>query len=98
MGTLAGEITGQMKESRESIERSLSDIKDQMGAENMSRTGMVVAGVMVAALAVGVGWMVYQRRLPRSRVERIQAAIPVWVMVLPDGGLDTSKALAAASD
>jgi hypothetical protein len=93
MGTLAGEITGQMKESRKSIERSLSDIQDQMGAENMSRAGMVVAGVMVAALAVGVGWMVYQRRRQRSLIERIQAAIPDVVKDLPDEVRARVKAL-----
>jgi hypothetical protein len=84
MGTLAGEIRGQMKEGRKTIERSLSDVQDQIGTENVSRAGMVVAGVMVAALAVGVGWMVYQRRRQRSLIERIQAAIPDAVKDLPD--------------
>jgi hypothetical protein len=58
MGTFAGEITSQMKEGRKTIERSLGEIEEQIGSENMSRAGIVVAGVMVAALAVGVGWMV----------------------------------------
>jgi hypothetical protein len=73
-----------MKEGRKTIERSLSDVQDQIGTENVSRAGMVVAGVMVAALAVGVGWMVYQRRRQRSLIERIQAAIPDAVKDLPD--------------
>jgi hypothetical protein len=83
MSTLAGEITAQMKEGRETIDRSISDIQGQIGAENMSRAGMVVAGMMVAALAVGVGWMVYQRRRRRSLFERLQAAIPDTVKDLP---------------
>ena len=83
MSTFAGEITNQMKESRKTVERSLSDIQDQIGAENISRAGMVVAGVMVTALAVGLGWMVYQRRRRRSLFERLQAAIPVAVKDLP---------------
>jgi sensor c-di-GMP phosphodiesterase-like protein len=83
MSTLAGEITAQMKERRDTIDRSISDIQGQIGAENMSRAGMVVAGMMVAALAVGVGWMVYQRRRRRSLLERLQAAIPDAVKDLP---------------
>jgi sensor c-di-GMP phosphodiesterase-like protein len=83
MSTFAGEITSQMKESRKTVERSLSDIQDQIGAENISRAGIVVAGVMVTALAVGLGWMVYQRRRRRSLFERLQAAIPDAVKDLP---------------
>lgn len=83
MSTFAGEITNQMKEGRKTVERSLSDIQDQIGAENISRAGMVVAGVMVTALAVGLGWMVYQRRRRRSLFERLQAAIPDAVKDLP---------------
>ena len=93
MGTLAGEITGQMKEGRKTIERSISEIEDQIGSDNMPRAGMIVAGVMVAALAVGVGWMLYQRRRQRSLIERIQAAIPDAVKDLPDGVRARVKAL-----
>jgi len=93
MGTLAGEITGQMKEGRKTIERSISEIEDQIGSENTPRAGMIVAGVMVAALAVGLGWMLYQRRRQRSLIERIQAAIPDAVKDLPDGVRARVKAL-----
>jgi hypothetical protein len=93
MGTLAGEITNQMKEGRKTIERSMSAMQDEIGSENMSRAGMVVAGVMVTALAVGVGWMVYQRRRQRSLIERIQAAIPDAVKDLPDEVRARVKAL-----
>ena len=84
MSTLAGEITGQMKEGRKTIERSISEMQEQIGSENISRAGMVVAAVMVAALAVGVGWMIYQRRRQRSLIERPQAAIPDAVKDLPE--------------
>jgi len=93
MGTLAGEITNQMKEGRKTIERSISDMQDEIGSENMSRAGMVMAGVMVTALAVWVGWMVYQRRRQRSLIERIQAAIPDAVKDLPDEVRARVKAL-----
>jgi hypothetical protein len=93
MSTLAGEITTQMKEGRKTIERSFRDVEEQIGSENMSRAGMVVAGVMVAALAVGVGWIVYQRRRQRSLFERIQAAIPDAVKDLPDEVRARVKAL-----
>jgi len=93
MSTLTGEITSQMKEGRKTIERSIRDVEEQIGSENMSRAGMVVAGVMVAALAVGVGWMVYQRRRQRSLFERIQAAIPDVVKDLPDEVRTRVKAL-----
>jgi hypothetical protein len=93
MNTLAGEITTQMKEGRKTIERSFRDVEEQIGSENMSRAGMVVAGVMVAALAVGVGWIVYQRRRQRSLFERIQAAIPDAVKDLPDEVRARVKAL-----
>jgi hypothetical protein len=93
MGTFAGKITNQMKEGRQTIRRSLGEIEEQIGTENMSRAGMVVAGVMVAALAVGVGWMVYQRRRRRSLIERLQAAIPDAVKDLPDEVRARVKAL-----
>jgi hypothetical protein len=93
MSTLAGEITSQMEEGRKTIERSFRDMEEQIGSENLSRAGMVVAGVMVAALAVGLGWMVYQRRRQRSLFERIQAAIPDAVKDLPDGVRARVKAL-----
>jgi hypothetical protein len=93
MGTLAGEITNQMKEGRKTIERSMSDMQDEIGSENLSRAGMVVAGVMVTALVVVVGWMVYQRRRQRSLIERIQAAIPDSVKELPDEVRARVKAL-----
>jgi len=84
MGTIAGEIRGQIKDGRKRIERSLGEIEEQIGNENMSRAGVLVAGVMVAALAVGVGWMVYQRRRQRSLIERLHAAIPEAVKDLPE--------------
>jgi hypothetical protein len=93
MGTFAGEITSQMKEGRKTIERSLSDMQEQIDSEDISRAGMVVAGLMVAALAVGVGWMVYQRRRRRSLIERLQAAIPDAVKDLPDEVRARVKAL-----
>lgn len=93
MGTLAGEITSQIKGGRKTVERSISEMQDEIGGENMSRVGMVVAGVMVAALAVGVGWMVYQRRRQRSLIERMQAAIPDAVKELPDEVRARIKAL-----
>ena len=93
MGTLAGGIASQIKEGRTTVERSTSEMQDEIGGENMSRAGMVVAGVMVAALAVAVGWMVYQRRRQRSLIERIQAAIPDAVKDLPDEVRARVKAL-----
>lgn len=93
MGTLAGGIASQIKEGRKTVERSISEMQDEIGSENMSRAGMVVAGVMVAALAVGVGWMVYQRRRQRSLIERMQAAIPDAVKELPDEVRARIKAL-----
>ena len=93
MGTLAGGIASQIKEGRKTVERSISEMQDEIGSENMSRAGMVVAGVMVAALAVGVGWMVYQRRRQRSLMERIQAAIPDAVKDLPEEVRARVKAL-----
>ena len=93
MGTLAGGIASQINEGRKTVERSISEMQDEIGSENMSRAGMVVAGVMVAALAVGVGWMVYQRRRQRSLIERIQTAIPDAVRDLPDEVRARVKAL-----
>lgn len=93
MSTIAGEITGQMKDGRTTIERSIGEMQEQIGSENIYRAGMVVAGVMVAALAVGVGWMVYQRRRQRSLIERLHAAIPHAVKDLPDEFRARVKAL-----
>jgi sensor c-di-GMP phosphodiesterase-like protein len=93
MSTVAGEITNQVREGRKTLERSFSEMQEQIGSENMSRAGMVVAGVMVTALAVGLGWMVYQRRRRRSLIQRLQAAIPDTVKDLQDEFRSRVKAL-----
>ena len=52
--------------------------------EALSRAGIVVAGVMVVGLAVGVGWIIYQRGRRRSVIERLQEAIPDAMRDLPE--------------
>jgi sensor c-di-GMP phosphodiesterase-like protein len=86
LGTIADEISNQMKTGQKKAERSIDDMQKQMqlSDEAMSRAGMVVAGVMVVGLALGVGWIIYQRTRRRSLVKRLQDAIPDAVRDLPD--------------
>lgn len=93
MSTFAADFTSQLKEGRKTIERSLDDMQEQIGSEDISRAGTVVAGVMVAALAVGVGWMLYKRRRRRSLIARLQATIPDAIKDLPEEVRARVKAL-----
>lgn len=40
------------------------------------RAGVAAAGLLIAALALGVGFVIYRRRRRRSPAERLQNALP----------------------
>jgi hypothetical protein len=91
MSTIADEIRSQVKVRQKTIERSIADVHSQIDREAMTRVGMIVTGVVALGVAVGVGWMLYQRRRRRSLVERLQDVIPNSVRDLPDQVLERAR-------
>ena len=82
MSTLANEISNQVAAGRETIERSLGEIKE-FDVRRVPPGAFVAAG-MVGVLALGVvGWMIYRRSRRRTLVERLQEALPDTVRELP---------------
>ncbi|HYU62198.1 MAG TPA: hypothetical protein VEN12_00320 [Verrucomicrobiae bacterium] len=73
---------GQVKAGRQTIERTLGEIPE-MDVRQMPPAAFVVGALMVSAMAVGVGWMLYRSRKRRPIVERLQGAIPGGVKDLP---------------
>ncbi len=84
MRTLADEFNSQIKAGRQTIEKSLPDMR-QIDVRKVAPAGYVVAGVVVAAVVVGLGWMVYRSRRRRTLVQRLQDALPEGVRDLPGG-------------
>ena len=66
MRTLADEVNNQITAGRTTIKKSLPDM-GEIDMRRVAPAGYVIAGVMVAAVVVGVGWMVYRSRPPRAR-------------------------------
>jgi hypothetical protein len=90
MNRLADEINNQVSAGRHSIEKSLQEIRD-LDMRQIPPAGFLVAGLVVAAAVVGVGWMVYRTRRRRTLVQRIQDALPEGVRDLPGGLRDQVK-------
>jgi hypothetical protein len=67
-----GEINEQVKAGRDTINRSIGELKQKVDADQMPKAG-VVAGIAVAAIAFGVGLMVYRRRRRRSVARKLQS-------------------------
>jgi len=85
MSTLTDDINKQISAGRQSIERSLDDVRD-MDMPKLPPAGLVAAGLVTAVVAVGlVGWLVYRSRRRRTLVQRLQDAIPDSVRDLPQG-------------
>lgn len=83
MGASSSEIDKQIRETREHLEANLS-VLEQRAVSSARRVGriaaMVGAGLVAAA---GIGFAIYQARRRRSRVTRIQDAVPGSVRHLP---------------
>lgn len=76
------DINDQIKAGRQTIERSLDDVRE-MGLPDVP-PAVVAAGVVAAVVAVGViGWMIYRGRHRRTLVQRLQDALPDSVRDLP---------------
>jgi len=84
MNRLADEINNQVNAGRQSVEKSLEEIRE-LDMRQIPPAGFLVAGLVVAAAVVGVGWMVYRTRRRRTLVQRIQDALPEGVRDLPGG-------------
>ena len=84
MNTLSNDIQNQVKAGRQTVEKSLGEIK-QVDVRQLPPVAFLAAGLAVAALAVGVGWVVYRSRRRRTLVQRLQDALPEGVRELPGG-------------
>jgi len=84
MRTLADEVNNQITAGRTTIKKSLPDM-GEIDMRRVAPAGYVIAGVMVAAVVIGVGWMVYRSRRRRTLVQRLQEALPEGVRDLPGG-------------
>lgn len=82
MSTFADQISNQVAAGRETIEKSLGDVRD-FDVRRVPPGAYVAAG-MVGLLAFGVvGWMIYRRSRRRTLVQRLQDALPDTVRELP---------------
>jgi hypothetical protein len=80
MNTLT-DVQSQINAGRQTIERSLDDMKEMELPE--VPPAVVAAGVVAAVVGLGIiGWMVFRRRR-RTIVQRLQDAIPGPVRDLP---------------
>ena len=77
MSSIPGDISDQVSAGRKTIVRSMGEVRDAMDEMDISRAGLVVAGVVVAAALVGVGVIVYRRSRRRTLAQRLQNALPV---------------------
>jgi len=84
MSTFSNEIQDQVKAGRQTVEKSLGEIK-QIDVRQMPPIAFLAAGLAVAAVAAGVGWMVYRSRRRRTLVQRLQDVLPEGVRELPGG-------------
>src|SRR3989442_7203483 len=90
MNTLSNDIQNQVKAGRQTVEKSLGEIK-QVDVRQLPPVAFLAAGLAVAALAVGGGWGVYPSRPPRPPVERPQNAPPQRVRAVARGLLGQGK-------
>lgn len=82
MSTISDQIGSQIAAGRETIERSLGEIKE-FDVRRVPPGAYVAAG-MVGVLALGVvGWMIYRSSRRRTLVQRLQEALPDKVRQLP---------------
>ena len=84
MSTLADQINNQIDVGRQMIQRSWNGMRD-IDVRRMPRPGLMAAGLVIACVALGVGWMVYRSRRRRTLVERLQDALPEGFRDLPAG-------------
>lgn len=84
MGTKLDDLTDRVKAGRETVGDSFEEIGERLDMTQIAVAG-IVAGVAIAALAVGIGMVVYRRRRRRTLAERLQGALPDSVWDLPGG-------------
>jgi hypothetical protein len=83
MSTLE-DINDQISAGRKTIEKSVGDMRSMEIPEMPS--GVVMAGIVAAVVAVGVvGWLLYRSRRHQTLMERLQDALPGSVRDLPQG-------------
>ena len=82
---LTDEINNQIKTGRATIERSFAEVPKQVDIKQVRRGGLIAAGLVVVAVACGVGWMVYRNRRRQTLIERLHSALPEGVRDLPEG-------------
>lgn len=84
MNTLADDIQSQINAGRQTIERSLDDMKEMEMPE--VPPAVIAAGVVAAVVGLGIiGWMLFRSRKRQTVVQRLQEAIPGRVRDLQGG-------------
>jgi hypothetical protein len=82
MSTFADEISNQIDAGRQTVERSLGELRE-MDIKKVPPVAFVAAGLFVVTGIGLVGWMLYRNRRRRTLVERLQDALPNRVRELP---------------
>lgn len=84
MNTLTDDIQSQINAGRQTIQRSLDDMKEIEMPE--VPPAVVAAGVVAAVVGLGIiGWMLFRSRRRQTMVQRLQEAIPGRVRDLQSG-------------
>ena len=84
MNTLTDDIQSQINAGRQTIQRSLDDMKEIEMPE--VPPAVVAAGVVAAVVGLGIiGWMLFRSRRRQTVVQRLQETIPGRVRDLQSG-------------
>ncbi len=83
MSTMVGEVSERVKAGRETIGKSLDDVRGQIDPGSVARVGIGAGAVVL--LVAGLALVIYRRRRRPSLAERLQDALPDQVRDLPQG-------------
>ena len=82
MSSFADEISNQIDAGRQTIERSIGELRE-MDIKKVPPAAYVAAGLFVVTGIGLVGWMMYRNRRRRTLMQRLQEALPDTVRELP---------------
>jgi len=82
MSTFADEISNQIDAGRQTIERSIGELRE-MDIKKVPPAAYVAAGLFVVTRIALVGWMMYRNRRRRPLMQHLQDALHDAVRELP---------------